>query len=299
MTRNRPTTIGEMKTRLRRFRSSESVRRAVAFKPRRDDLFISPYAKCGTTWMQQIVHGIRTRGSMRFDEITEVIPWIEMAYDMGVNPDGNQVADPRVFKSHLSWDQIPKGARYICIIRNPADVLVSLYHFFEGWFFEAGSITLEEFAREEFMERTATWSYWSHLASWWPQRDRPDVLMLCYEHMLPDLPGAVRRVAEFLDIALHPDNARVVETQSSIDFMRAHGRQFDDHLVRSARDPACGLPTGADTTKVRRGGARERSGLPGGEIHSELDRIWRREISSRFGLTDYQHMCNRLKITSG
>jgi len=32
--------------------------------------------KCGTTWMQQIVHGLRTRGSMDFNEITRVVPFL-------------------------------------------------------------------------------------------------------------------------------------------------------------------------------------------------------------------------------
>lgn len=41
---------------------------------------------------------------------------------------------PRVFKTHLTFDLIPKGSdkatkpRYIYVMRNPKDVFVSLYH---------------------------------------------------------------------------------------------------------------------------------------------------------------------------
>jgi hypothetical protein len=33
---------------------AESMERGLAYQPQPSDLFISPYAKCGTTWVQQI-----------------------------------------------------------------------------------------------------------------------------------------------------------------------------------------------------------------------------------------------------
>ena len=77
---------------------------------------------------------------MDFDEITLVVPWLELALDLGIDPDAPQVAEPRAFKSHLNWHDVPKGGRYITMVRDPGDVLVSMYHFHEGWRFEAGSI---------------------------------------------------------------------------------------------------------------------------------------------------------------
>ena len=49
------------------------------FKQRPDDIIISPFAKSGTTWLQQSLHGIRSRGDMNFSEITDVSPWLEAA----------------------------------------------------------------------------------------------------------------------------------------------------------------------------------------------------------------------------
>lgn len=44
-----------------------------------------------------------------------------------------QVAHPRCFKSHESYDNVPKGGKYIYVTRNPRDVLVSFYHFLLSW----------------------------------------------------------------------------------------------------------------------------------------------------------------------
>jgi len=59
-------------------RFEESIRRGLAYQPQLTDVFISPYAKCGTTWLRQIVHGLKTtRGDMDFDGISRVVPWLE------------------------------------------------------------------------------------------------------------------------------------------------------------------------------------------------------------------------------
>ncbi|MBN34283.1 MAG: hypothetical protein CMM46_05805 [Rhodospirillaceae bacterium] len=79
--------------------------------------------------MQQIVHGLRTRGPVDFGEITEVVPWIEVAHALDMDPEAEQVANPRAFKVHLSWDEVPKGGRYIVIARDPEAVAVWLFRF--------------------------------------------------------------------------------------------------------------------------------------------------------------------------
>src|SRR4051812_23528306 len=68
---------------------------------RPSDVLIATFPKCGTTWVQQIVHGLRTRGSMDFEEISLVIPWIERSALLGLDINAPQVAEPRAFKTHL------------------------------------------------------------------------------------------------------------------------------------------------------------------------------------------------------
>ena len=147
----RPTSIQEMHERMKHFATPEGWQRDLDYKPDPTDVFIVTPPKCGTTWMQQIVHGLRTRGSMDFDEISRVVPWINMAHDVGIDLYAPQVAHPRAFKTHSTLDEAPKGGKYIIVVRDPSDALLSDYHFFEGMFFEKGSITLEAFARETFI----------------------------------------------------------------------------------------------------------------------------------------------------
>src|SRR6476659_2090079 len=78
-----------------------------SYRPRPTDVVITPYGKCGTTWLQQIFHTLRTRGDFDFDDISRVVPWIETAKIVGVPLDTPQKAEPRGFKSHLGYDAVP------------------------------------------------------------------------------------------------------------------------------------------------------------------------------------------------
>jgi hypothetical protein len=290
----RPTTVEELRRCVALFDSARSVRDELSFRPRPTDVIAAAYPKCGVTWLQQVAHGIRTGGSMDFDEITTAVPWLELAADMGLDPEAPQSAEPRVFKSHLTWREIPKGARYVYIVRDPRDVLVSTYHFYEGWRFETGSIPLPVFARDFFILHTNGRRYWSHLASWWEQRSRSNVLMLCYEDMKEDLPEAVRAVARVMGCPVDGGLFGLVVRQSSIEFMGAHRRQFDDHPLREATNAACGLPAGGDSAKVRTGRVGDYKRELPLDVRDEMDAIWREEIESRFGLPTYGALRARL-----
>lgn len=103
----------------------------LALAPRSDDVFIATSPKCGTTWVQQIVHSLRTRGDLDFDEISCVVPCLEFSETLGIPLDVDQVARPRAFKTHCWYEHCPKGGRYIVVARDPTDVAVSFYKFFE------------------------------------------------------------------------------------------------------------------------------------------------------------------------
>ena len=279
--------------------SAASRAAALAFRPRPSDVLIATFPKCGTTLLQQIVHGLRTRGSMDFDEITLVVPWLELALDLGIDPEAPQMAEPRAFKSHLNWHDVPKGGRYITMVRDPGDVLVSMYHFHEGWRFEAGSITLDDYARNFFLARERDRGYWKHVASWWPQRAHADVLMLSYESALADVSGTVRRIAGFIGCPLDDELLDVVARQSSIDFMKAHGSRFDDHVVRQARNAAAGLPPGGSSSKLRSGRVGDHVERLRMDVREALDGIWREEMKGRFGLASYREMVAALGPADG
>jgi hypothetical protein len=65
--KRRATDFDDFRARLGSMITDEGVARGLAFQLRPSDVVISPFGKCGTTWLQQIVHGLRTRGDMDFD----------------------------------------------------------------------------------------------------------------------------------------------------------------------------------------------------------------------------------------
>lgn len=145
---------------------------------------------------------------MSFDEISEVVPWLELAVDQGqdlCDPQfGHAQGSPRFFKTHAWERDCPKFPKTIVVLRRPEDVVVSFYKFFEDWFFEPGAIALDDFAREFWLARgipptkMQNASYFVHLISWYERRQDPNVLFVFFEDLLEDLELQIRRVARFV-----------------------------------------------------------------------------------------------------
>ena len=281
---------------LERFETEEGRLRGLAYRVRPGDVFIATPPKCGTTWMQQVVHGLRTGGSMDFEEISNVIPCVEFAVDCGLDLDAEQVASPRCFKTHSWRPHCPRGpgAKYIVVVRDPLDTAVSFFHFMQGWFFPPGALSLSEFVREIVLKRGVppskmhNASYWDNLASWWPHRGDPDVLWVHFEDMKEDLPAVVAQVAEFLEVgAGDADLQAQVVRQASLEFMKAHREKFDEHPMKAKRNEACGLPlsAGRDSAKVREGRVGSGEALPA-DVRAELDTRWA-QIEALTGCASY------------
>ena len=270
----------------RRVAAQDTAAASAAYRPRPTDVVIAPYSKCGTTWLQQIFHTLRTRGDFAFDDISRVVPWIETAAVLGLDLEGPQRAEPRGFKSHLGYDRVPKGARYVVAFRDPKDACVSLFRFMEGWFIEPGAVSLGEFAQSYIDRAAAGRDYWRHLLSWWAERDNPHVLLLSYEQMSAEPEATVRRVAAFSGIPLDDALLALTLERSSFAFMLAHKDRFDDLMMRQASEARCGLPPGSDSAKVRQGGSAGRQELPP-DAAAALDAAWREIVTPATGFADY------------
>ena len=88
----------------------------------------------GTTWVQEIVWQIFHEGQVEITYLRERVPVLEgPAYPR--SPDINTLPSPRIIKSHLTYDIIPKSVnkdnkcKYIYVARNPKDVAVSFFNF--------------------------------------------------------------------------------------------------------------------------------------------------------------------------
>jgi len=211
------------------------------FKFRDDDIVIATYAKSGTTWMQQIVAQLLFKGDPTL-EVAEMSPWL----DLRVPP--KQVKLPqveaqrhrRIIKTHLPADALvysPK-AKYIYIARDGRDVVWSMYNHHananQGWYealndtpgrvgppIEKPPTDIRQYWRD-WMDKDGHpfWPFWENIRAWWQLRTLPNILFIHFNDLKRDMPGEMRRIAQFLDIPI--DEARWTDIQEycSFDWMK-------------------------------------------------------------------------------
>jgi hypothetical protein len=236
-----------------------------------DDIFIVTYPKSGTTWLQMIVYQLTSDGAMDFPHITGVAPHLEVQ----MIPWGRMLSDlrgtPHVVKSHLAYDDIPKGpGRYIYGVRNGLDVAVSYHHhareYMPGW---------SQCPRDEFFSRFLTGavpygSWFEHVAGWLRNRDRLNVLVVTYEELRTDLEAGVKRIADFCGITIDPAAMPRILERCSFAFMRQHEAKF---ALPGAPLPKPGRPEASFIRKGQVGG-------------------WREEMDAQ-AVSDFQAECDR------
>mmetsp|Transcript_113931 Transcript_113931/g.368128 ORF Transcript_113931/g.368128 Transcript_113931/m.368128 type:complete len:330 (+) Transcript_113931:157-1146(+) len=277
--------------------SERSVAAGRSFKPRPTDVFVVTYPKCGTTWVTQICHQLRSRGHMDFEEIAEVCPWDILALDCGQDLDADHAWQPRVFKSHERAGDIAPGAKYIHVCRDPKDAFTSFHRFLPAWAaLPPGAISAEEFAEAVFGGVSHSGGIWDFFAEWWQRRKDPDVLWVCYEDLKSDLRGQVRRIGNFMGVPLDDALLDIVVEHSSFAYMESRQRQFDEHLVFEKVRGQMGIPEDyvfgkVSVSKVRSGGGTTGEGktLPP-RVSEMLAHRWTLSVEPQTGLKSYDDM---------
>ena len=213
-------------------------RRAYAnYTPSQNDVIVTTYPKSGTTWMKQIAYQIGYKGDGEYQHIDHVVPWPDNLVpmdNMAVVDNLSHLADSptglHVIKSHLEAEYIPynKNAKYICVIRNPKDTLVSVVHFDNSFnqllFGETVPVEawVEAFQTDEFVYQP-----WAVVTdSWWRLRNEENVLVYLYEDMIRDGKQCVQNVADFLEISLTGAELDKVVEKSSFSYMKKNDHLF-------------------------------------------------------------------------
>lgn len=194
-----------------------------AFEPttRGSDIFCATAAKCGQTWLLALMHHLRTRGldpDLGGENLLAVMPWLEQPRDLMAEdrPDYDvderiaeleRLPDPRIFKLHVVWDEIPRAqgseARIVTITRDPRDLPYSMFKHLEGLSADIRGAFDDDF--DMYFEKWMELGYFFELVtSFWPHRDDPDVLWLRYEDLQRDLPTQARKIAGFFGWELEP-----------------------------------------------------------------------------------------------
>ena len=225
--------------------------------PTEQDVFVCSYFKSGTNWMMQVAHQIANRGEGEFDDILDVIPWADCpAPDTTIS-----LADPRpvqlsktglrVIKTHARADYVPYNdkARYICVVRDPKDVVVSGHYFFGNMLLGSLMPSIATWVRHS-CSKDAVFGHWADFTnSYWPWRERANVLFLRYEDMQDDPQGTITRLAEWMSVDLSAEEIEKVREKSTFSYMKSIDHKFYPGEV---------------TPFAKSGGSMMRSGKKGG-----------------------------------
>jgi aryl sulfotransferase len=230
-------------------------RRWANFKPRDGDIVICTSAKCGTTWMQQIV-SLLVFQSPEPRSVQEPSPWLDMRVPpleaMLANLEGQ--THRRFIKSHVQLEALPvyDALRYIHVARDGRDAFMSWHNhsfnysdmavasqsaagmadetigkplprpsesirdYFDVWMTEGeGARLADDFPASRYFAIER--SYWA------ARRTMPNLLMVHYADLKADLNGQMRRIAAFLGMDIPEVVWPSLIEAASFDSMRKNG----------------------------------------------------------------------------
>jgi hypothetical protein len=191
----------------------------------------------------------------------------------------------RVIKSHLGWDKLPysEDARYILVIRDPKDVIVSGYFFIRDVVFRSAMPSPATWCKTFLTGGGPLGSWAEHSAGYWAQRHRPNVLLLSFKSMQADLKGTVSKIANFLDVNVPEETLAEVCRQSSFGYMKTIDQRFAPEGIH---------PWGRKVTMMRKGVQGGSSELLTTEQQREVDAHFIAELKQLGSDLPYEEFCD-------
>jgi aryl sulfotransferase len=195
-------------------------RRWADFEVRPDDIFVCTPAKSGTTWTQTMIANLLWPDGRFPAPVLTMSPWIEAQFlpCEAMHQMLRAQQHRRFMKSHTPADGIPyfPEAKYVFVARDGRDAFMSMCNHMERMNRDlVGSVNAKATAdalppmppwtgdvHAFFREWLAMAGHIQHVATFWPWRQRPNVLLLHYNDLKTDLSGEMRRLARYLDIDL-------------------------------------------------------------------------------------------------
>lgn len=222
------------------------------------DIVVSVPAKSGTTWTMNIVHQLRAGGDPDLRDVYIEVPWLEFVE----GPDDTRekrlqrfksmpTTRRRAFKTHSAPPMIPyiepgNGApdvKYVVVVRNPEEALVSLKPFIEGhsqalfdhWKFPKSDLTRETFQQfywEILAHMPIGEMFFGFLASWWPLRNKPNVRLFHFADLKKQPETVIPAMADFLGFSPTNEQWSKILEYSSFNWMKKNEDKFEmRHLL--------------------------------------------------------------------
>jgi Sulfotransferase domain len=249
------------------------------YTPTDHDVFACVGFKSGTTWLLQIAVQIAYLGQAEFDNIHSVVAWPDAAAPFrrltiplsNDSPVRRAPTGLRIIKTHLEQPLVPYSphARYLVMVRDPKDVIVSGYHFIRSLLLGPLMPSVRHWVELNLSGSSPSGSWARHVASYWRVRNEPNVLFLTYEDLSADPAGVIRQIARFMNVDLDAAQLEAVTRAASFAEMRR---------VRDRFDPGRVVPWGKDCSMLRNGKAGEAGALLSPELLQLIDDHSRAEL---------------------
>jgi len=204
---------------LKQLESDFRYRRYLAeFGEADSDIIVSTFSKSGTTWMQLILYQLTTSGSMDFDHLFDVSPWVWYSSLRSTQP--NNTPAPRILKSHDDYRRFKTGrrGRLVFVTRDGRDVCISLYHHRKN--FKRYEGTFEEFF-DDFLYDTE-YNWFEHTRLWMENAYGLPIHYVRFEDLKVSFDETVRGVADYLDVRVDHEIMSRTADRCSFASMKQH-----------------------------------------------------------------------------
>ncbi len=215
--------------------SQESFQKASEYKPTEKDIFVVTQMRCGTTWMQQIIYQILTKGNGEFDDndhlhLYAISPWIEALDSVSIeNAPLIGLSSRRLIKTHMPISLCPytEDSKYVYVARHPISCFRSIVDYFRltaGPFAPPDSEIADWFCSDRMW-----WLSWpEHIDGWWEfAQKKRNILFLHFEEMKNDIGDIIHRVSEFLGETLREDEIQRIIYKTSFEYMKKNEEFFE------------------------------------------------------------------------
>jgi len=227
------------------------------FTPRKDDIWIVTYPKCGTTLTQeltwQIVNGVQLDSEESKKPLFVRSPFIEAGClrvkgdEVKDRPDpidyaADQLKSPRIIKTHLPISMLPpkilETSKVLYVSRNVKDACVS-YFYMDKLMKHHGlkqDYDFEDYAMKVFMKgKPIHGSYWEHLNDGWKYRNHKNFKLAWYEDMIDDLPKVIGEIADFVGYKISKEQTNKLTEYLDIDNFRKRTNAMTTKFFRKGK----------------------------------------------------------------
>ncbi|HCZ48675.1 MAG TPA: hypothetical protein DCZ11_06690, partial [Gammaproteobacteria bacterium] len=177
---------------------------------------------------------VAERGTGEFEDLLDVVPWVDCPEQRTTvhldddRPRQRSRSGLRIIKTHARQQFVPynEQAKYICVVRDPKEVVVSGYHFFGSMLLGPLIPSVETWVRHCTSDQAVFHPWYEFTAGYWAWRDRPNVLFITYNEMQDDPSGTIQKVADLMGVTLTAQEMNKVNNLTGYEHMKTIDHKF-------------------------------------------------------------------------